>query len=598
MNFQCNNSGKSISPYLRQHSDNPIYWQEWSNEVIIYARQTEKPIFVSVGYSTCHWCHVMASEAFSDERTARYLNDNFVSIKIDREQRPDIDQFLMEFILRQSGSGGWPLNVFLTPSLKPIYALTYAPVIQRGSMNTFLSVVQQVFSYYKNHKNDIPSFEPVSEHPAISDDDHLISSLSGFYDRENGGFGKGHKFPSHSTLIFLLYKFSIDKDQTIKEICNKTLGAMRLRGLNDHLQGGIFRYCVDTEWTIPHFEKMLYDQAMSLWVYSLAYRVFGRGEYRSMAENMVRCLDESFSEDGFFISAHDADTDHKEGATYLWSYNELKECLSEDEFSELSKVYEISRQGNFEGKNHLVRKNDISLSGVEAKLLLIRKNRSQPTRDGKILSGINALTAIALLQAGRALEREDLKIRAGKLVERLTNRFWDGRRLVHSFYNDKLQEQAFLTDASALFTAITYLFEEDDKWGSFLDIFEKYMLTFRKGDRWIESRADDFITVEASWFDHPVPSSSSMAEFGLCRAALLTGSDLEQKDYLQPYHHDFYNIAAMISKGAFHVITSDKLLDWNELPVNSVQARGEILQDCYMGTCRLADNGKLSFNAD
>ncbi|MBI5010744.1 MAG: thioredoxin domain-containing protein, partial [Bacteroidia bacterium] len=413
---QRNNLDNSSSPYLVQHWDNPVWWQEWSSDVISYARQSEKPLFVSVGYSTCHWCHVMASEAFSDERTARYLNDNFVSVKVDREQRPDIDQFLMEFIQKQSGRGGWPLNVFLTPSLNPIFALTYAPAIQRGSMNTFLSIVQQVYSFYQKHKNDISSFEPESDHPEISDDDQILSSLSGFYDSVNGGFGKGHKFPSHSTLLFLLYRFSVDKDQRIKDICYRSLEAMRLRGLNDHLQGGIFRYCVDPEWTIPHFEKMLYDQAMALWVYSLAYRVFGRVEYRSMAENIVRCLEESFSEDGFYISAHDADTDHQEGATYLWSYTELKECLTDDEFSELTKVYDISEEGNFEGRNHLVRKNDIRLNKLENRLLSVRNTRNQPSRDNKILIGINALTAISLLQAGRALDREDLKIRAGALV--------------------------------------------------------------------------------------------------------------------------------------------------------------------------------------
>jgi uncharacterized protein len=593
--YHRNNLDNSSSPYLVQHRDNPVWWQEWSSEVIDYARESEKPLFVSVGYSTCHWCHVMASEAFSDERTARYLNDYFVSVKVDREQRPDIDQFLMEFIQKQTGSGGWPLNVFLTPSLSPIFALTYAPVKQRGSMNTFLSVVQQVYSFYQKHKSEISSFEPVSEHPEISEDDHIISSLSGFYDSRNGGFGKGHKFPSHSTLLFLLYRFSVDKDQTIKDICYKTLEAMRLRGLNDHLQGGIFRYCVDPEWTIPHFEKMLYDQAMSLWVYSLAYRVFGREEYRSMAENFVRCLDESFSEDGFFISAHDADTDHQEGATYLWSYEELKQCLSEIEFSEFSQVYRISAEGNFEGKNHLLRQNDLPLTGLEAKLLTVRKSRKQPSRDNKILSGLNALTAIAFIQAGRAMEREDLKIRAGELVTGIINRFWDGKRLAHSLYNDKLQEQAFLSDASALFTAITFLLEEDVWWSSVLGTFEKYLLTFRRGDKWIESEADDFITIEASRFDHPVPSSVSMAEFGLFRAALLTAGDLEQKDYLQPYQHDFYNIAAMISRGLFHVITTDKLFAWNELPVNSLQVRGNILQDCYMGSCRLAEKGRLSF---
>jgi len=595
-NFRRNNLDISSSPYLVQHRDNPVWWQEWGDEVISYSRQYEKPLFVSVGYSTCHWCHVMASEAFSDERTARYLNDNFVCIKVDREQRPDIDQYLMQFIQKQSGNGGWPLNVFLTPSLKPVFALTYAPVTQRGSMNTFLSIVQQVYTFYQKHREEIAPFDPGSELPDTAEENSLIRSLSSFYDQESGGFGNGHKFPSHSTLLFLLYRLSADNNLTIREMCYDTLEAMRLRGLNDHLRGGIFRYCVDSEWTIPHFEKMLYDQAMSLWVYSLAFKILKSEEYKLMAENIVRCLEESFSEHGFYISAHDADTDHEEGATYLWSWQELKEILNDEELSELSSVYEISVEGNFEGKNHLVRKNDMPLTRIESKLLSVRNKRKQPSRDGKILSGNNALAAIALIQAGRMLDRKDLKMKGEDLVNSILSTFWNGTRLSHSYYREELQEQQFITDVSALFTAITYLFEEDDCWGTILDTFEKHLLTFRKDEKWIESCSDDFISVEASWFDHPVPSGAAMAEFALYRSALLTGRILPQKDFLSPYQHDFYNIAAMISNGLFHIISSKGLIEWSKLPANAIQVRGEVLQDCYMGSCRIAENGTLSFD--
>ena len=255
------------------------------------------------------------------------LNEHFICIKVDREQRPDIDQFMMDFINNQNGRGGWPLNVFLTPALHPVFALTYAPAFSRDSMHSFLSIAEQVVIYMEKNSNDIPPYVLAENKPSVAEAESLADTLSAYYDPVNGGFGSGQKFPSHSTLLYLLYQLSIDDSPSIRTICSKTLDAMRLRGLNDHLQGGIFRYCVDNEWTIPHFEKMLYDQAMVLWTYSLAYKVMGKDEYKTMAINILRCLDESFEESGLYISAHDADTEHEEGATYIWSYEELERSL-------------------------------------------------------------------------------------------------------------------------------------------------------------------------------------------------------------------------------------------------------------------------------
>jgi hypothetical protein len=557
--------------------------------VIKHAADSGKPLMVSVGYSTCHWCHVMASEAFSDDRTAKFLNDNFVCIKVDREMRPDIDQYLMEFLQTQTGRGGWPLNVFLTASLHPIFALTYAPVNQKGTMNSFLSVVQQVHSYYLKHGNDIPAFMPEAEKPGESEEASLIAVLATYFDRVNGGFGNGQKFPSHSTLLFLLYQLSVDDKVPVREMCVKTLDAMRMRGLNDHLQGGIFRYCVDAEWTIPHFEKMLYDQAMALWIYSLAYRVLGNPYYKAMSEGIIRCLEESFEKDGFFITAHDADTGHEEGATYIWSYKELKEVLEEGEFTDFARAYHITEEGNFEGGNHLIRKNDAPLRDIEDKLLALRRARQQPSQDDKILCGNNALAAIAMIQAGRLLTRPDLELKATGLVKRLIDRFWDGTTLAHSYCAGLLQRQGFLSDAAALFTAVTMLYESNPEWEPALKTIEQYMLSFRDGDKWIESAADDFRTIYASAFDHPVPSGVSLAEFGSIRAAVLRGEDISGSGYRQPYQFDFFNISSMISNGMFHVFTSQKHLEWAQLPVNSIQLRGRPEQDCYMGTCRTLD---------
>lgn len=585
ISFHRNNLAMSSSPYLLQHRDNPVWWQEWKSDVLKYASELGKPLFVSVGYSTCHWCHVMASEAFSDEETAAFLNGNFVSIKVDREQRPDIDQFLMDFITRQTGSGGWPLNVFLTPSLHPVYALTYAPVKETSNFYSFISIAQKILDFYNRNKDKIPEFPRIENKPAVVGETSLVRILSDYYDPENGGFGNNHKFPPHSTLLYLLYQMSVDDSPSIRTICTKTLDAMMMRGLNDHLQGGIFRYCVDPEWTIPHFEKMLYDQAMSLWVYSLAYRVTSVQRYGKMAEKILRCLQESFLRNGLFITGHDADTEHHEGMTYVWSIDQLEDILTPGELNRFMEVYHITPSGNFEGSNHLIRTSDEPLDEIEEKLLEARRKRVQPDSDDKVLSGLNALTAAAMIHAARFLDNPLLEGKASRLVTRIRNTFWRGNYLGHSMFNCIIQEQSFLFDAATLLFAVTLLYEGDDTWGSFMDDLAKNVMTFREDSKWIESKAADFPPVYASWFDHPIPSSAAMAEAAMARYNLLKGTDVEQKEYLQPFQSDFYNLNVMVTNGMFHVFTSHEILDWNTLPVNSIQTRGIHEQDCYMGVC-------------
>jgi uncharacterized protein len=580
-----NNLYMSSSPYLLQHVSNPVWWQEWSKELIRYASHNNKPILVSIGYATCHWCHVMAKEAFSDNITANYLNEHFICVKVDREQRPDIDQFMMDFINRQNGRGGWPLNVFLTPSLNPVFALTYAPAYSKDSKNSFLSIAEKVFNFIERNSNDIPLFSSEENRPSVAEGKTTVETLLVYYDPVNGGFGNGQKFPSHSTLLYLLYHLAADDSPSIKTICSNTLDIMKQRGINDHLQGGIFRYCVDNEWTIPHFEKMLYDQAMALWIYSLAYSVIGNGEYRTMAQNILKCIDESFENNGFYISAHDADTDHEEGATYLWSYEQLKNELDPEEFSRFSGSYYIKKQGNFEGLNHLLRINEIPVKDIEEKLLSIRKERKQPSRDEKILCGINSLLAVAFIQAGRLLGAPELENRAASLVSKLINIFWDGNTLGHSYWNGVLQKQGFLSDAAYLLTAISMLYESDSSWERLMTEMHVYVESFKEGEKWIESNAVDFRTVYASWFDHPIPSGVGMAEFGLTRVALLTGREVSSKSYRQPFQSDFYNIAVLMSNGLFHFITTPELIPWKQIPVNSIQIRGNQRQDCYMGVC-------------
>ena len=585
--WQKNNLDRSSSPYLRQHAGNPIWWQEWSSDVVEYAVEANRPLLVSVGYATCHWCHVMAAEAFTDPETADYLNAHFVSIKVDREQRPDIDQYMMNFIQAQTGSGGWPLNVFLTADLKPVHALTYAPVRTSGNRYSFLYIAQAVIEFIEKRGDNIMPFSPSEQESPHEDAERLTESLGEYFDNEHGGFGAGQKFPPHSTLLYMLYQLSVSHDESLSEMITKILDAMMLRGLHDHLQGGIYRYCVDREWTIPHFEKMLYDQAMALWNYSLAYRVTGRDHYRMMAEKIVKCLDETFLHDGMYVTAFNADTDHKEGTTYLWSMEELAALLTTSEFERFREVYEISSEGNFEGLNHLIRKNYDRIDDIEKKLLAARLKRSQPSRDDKILSGLNALTGVALIQAGRHLGRPDMEAAAATLIRRLLETFRDESTLAHSWFDGTLQRQSFLSDAAAMLLAITMLYETDESWGRMMTEMADFVRSFQENGKWVESDSDDFIKIYASWFDHPVPSAVSLAETALTRVAMLTGGDVAPAEYRRPYQSDFYNINVLMTEDLFHLYTTKDPLQWSTIPVSSLQKRGEPESVCHNRTCTL-----------
>ena len=545
--FDRNNLETASSPYLLQHAKNPVWWQEWSREVLEVAKRRDVPIFVSSGYATCHWCHVMASEAFSDPSTADLLNRDFICVKVDREERPDIDHYLMEFIQSRSGRGGWPLNAFLTPRMEPILAFTYLPVESSHGMPGLKHVASHVREHYRERGFLVEPFEPPRELPETVTRTEVLNGLQQMFDSQYGGFGREQKFPPHCTLVFLLSLLTLEDNPDVRIMCSRTLDAMCLGGLNDHLQGGIFRYCVDREWQIPHFEKMLYDQAMALWCYSLAFRVFGHERYRDMAKSIIRCLRECFSRGGVFVSALDADTGHEEGATYLWSYGELEEILGDEGLAAIKEVYDVSEGGNFEGKNHLVRLSHKNLPELEEKLLEARLEREQPEADTKILCGINALVSIGLLQAGKCLESGEYAEEAVSLVGSILATFWDGKRLAHCLSGGILQERSFLFDAAALLAAVAMIAAEDPIWLGTLDELKGYIQTFRDGEGWVESRGEDFHHVPAPVSDHPVPSSTSLALFALASADLVLARKPERAPFRQPFSADFFNVVALMS---------------------------------------------------
>jgi hypothetical protein len=543
-----NNLDFARSPYLLQHAGNPVWWQEWGKGIIEEASRRDVPIFVSSGYATCHWCHVMAAGAFSDDAVAEYLNSHFVCVKVDREERPDIDHYLMDFLTATTGSGGWPLNAFLTPGLKPIVAFTYLPAQAEGGMPGLLDVAESVNRVWREEELAAPGFMPSAALPEPVSREQILPALKRLFDNRSGGFGRCAKFPPHCSLLYLLHLLEKEESPEAGAMCRKTLDVMRLGGLNDHLQGGVFRYCVDEEWRIPHFEKMLYDQAMGLWCYSLATSVLEDGRYATMVESVARCLEECFERDGLFVSAFDADTDHEEGGTYLWGYDELEGFLSGEDFREMKRVYHIEPGGNFEGKIHLVKRVDENLPEIEAKLLENRRKRPQPQADTKLLCGNNALAVMALSEAGRLLQKREFSVKALAMGKRMLDVFWDGMRLAHCLSGGALQEQSFLFDAAALLATVAALAKEDPSLRSVSVDLARYVESFRGPEGWVESRPDDFHHVPASVFDHPVPSSASMAEYALVRAALLEGKDTGTPVYRQPFSADFFNVTALLKE--------------------------------------------------
>ncbi len=668
-----NTLGEASSPYLRQHKDNPVHWQQWSQQAFEYAREYDLVVFVSVGYSTCHWCHVMADGAFSDPTIAATLNRHFVSIKVDREERPDIDSYLMSFLVATTGQGGWPLNAFMSPDQELFFAMTYAPApseTRAGTMRGFDYVLERVIEFYREKRDELGHFEPrtnasapgeieidrpiaLDELPAAGIDlEPMIARVASAFDYQWGGFAGGPKFPPHSTLLWMLYAHAASGDSRLEQMSRTLLDVMADRGLHDHLQGGFYRYCVDNRWTIPHFEKMLYDQAMLLWCYAGAAAHFDDERYRAVADGIVRCLAETFAEshgptsgdagrrDGknagtptagergrampaggdsgpLLVSAHDADTDHDEGATYLWTREEIRAVLPDDEWDAFSRAFELPGEGNFEGRIHLVQRGESgasapsggggheatpepahdagrtgdrsgSLAGAVDRLLEIRRARRQPFTDGKIVTSWNALAAIALLQAGRLLDRPQWCAWAEAIASGLRERHDRGDRLAHTTLEGSAGSAGFLEDHAALMLLYTWLGESSREWIEYASALLPRLLAFRDGEgNWIEASHADFRVSRPEGYDHPLPSSISLADFALARYAMLTHTAWAQTEPGEALIRDFWNVSAMARSGLFYLIETPQPPERvANLPINAIRTSGDRTRYCFAGACR------------
>ncbi|HSJ87605.1 MAG TPA: thioredoxin domain-containing protein, partial [Anaerolineales bacterium] len=427
------------SPYLLQHANNPVDWHPWGEEALTKAKTENKPIFLSIGYAACHWCHVMEHESFEDAETAAIMNENFISIKVDREERPDLDSIYMQATTAMTGSGGWPMSVFLTPDLRPFYAGTYFPPVRRYNMPAFKDVLLSMANAWKEQRDEInrvgSQILQYIQPQVVSSDgegtfteqslEEATKSLLDGYDWGNGGWGGAPKFPQPMTIEFLLRRAlsnSPHREQALKASVH-ILNAMSRGGMYDVVGGGFARYSVDNFWRVPHFEKMLYDNAQLALAYLHGYLVTGEQRFRQICEETLDfILREMTHPMGGFYSSLDADSEGEEGKFYVWTQDELQNVLGAD-FDIFKAAYGITSQGNWEGKTVLQRAMDDAtlaarfklnaetlrqkLSDSHRKLLHIRSGRVRPGTDDKILVMWNALALDVFAEAGRYLERKD-----------------------------------------------------------------------------------------------------------------------------------------------------------------------------------------------
>ena len=475
-----NRLSEAHSPYLLQHRDNPVHWWEWGPEALAEAKRLNRPILISIGYAACHWCHVMAHESFEDPEVAAVMNALFVNIKVDREERPDVDHVYMSALHLLGEQGGWPLTMFLTPEGEPFWGGTYFPKEPRFGRPGFVAVLREIDRLYRAEPERIlKNRDAIKQNLAkaeagdggtlgLDDLDRLGLRLSELIDRENGGLQGAPKFPNPPILEFLYRYARRSGDEAAKQRFLLTLERMALGGIRDHLGGGFARYSVDERWLVPHFEKMLYDNAQLLELYALAYAETGRRLFRDAAEGIVAWLHREMAlPEGAFAASLDADSEGEEGRFYVWSLADIRESLGEEDAAFFAQVYDITAEGNFEGHNIPNR----LLSGeappaIEERLAVMRTtllerraSRIRPGLDDKVLSDWNGLTIGALVRAAPLLGRPEwisLAQRAYGFVQRAMSR--DGG-LGHSWRGGALIFPGFALDHAAMMRAALALYE-------------------------------------------------------------------------------------------------------------------------------------------
>lgn len=572
-----NRLANATSPYLLQHQNNPVDWYPWCEEAFDKARHEQKPVFLSIGYSACHWCHVMEHESFENPSIASILNENFVSIKVDREQRPDLDQIYMQTVQMLTGSGGWPMSVFLTPDAKPFYGGTYWPPEARWGKPGFAQVLHAVADAWRTKRDQIEQqgnelvghLQDAALTSAESNPDPLViedlqradHALRQSFERLYGGFGGAPKFPHTMDLTLLLQLQTRWPSDERMEVIEHTLRSMANGGIYDHLGGGFSRYSVDDQWLVPHFEKMLYDNALLAGVYLDAFAMTKNPRYREVVEGTLNYLLRDMKQpEGGFSSAEDADSEGEEGKFYVWKREEIYEVLGTETGERFCEVYDVTFGGNFEGHNILnliVRPNEpkdriasvAARYGIELavfheelrngreKLLEIRSKRIRPGLDDKVLVSWNALAIDVFARAASVLGRPDYLEAAQACATFVLQslRRPDGR-LLHVWRKGEAEIDAFLDDYAYFLQALISLYESD--WNLCwlevaIQIAETMIAQFRATDGGFYFTAEDaekLIARTQDTVDHSIPSGSGMAATALLRlSTLVDRSDFSEQ---------------------------------------------------------------------
>jgi uncharacterized protein YyaL (SSP411 family) len=555
-----NHLANSLSPYLRQHADNPVDWYPWGEEALDKARREDKPIFVSIGYSACHWCHVMAHESFENPDTAEILNTHFVSIKVDREERPDLDSLYMSAVVALTGQGGWPMSVFLTPDLKPFYGGTYFPPEPRHGLPAFRELLKALVTAWKEHREVIleesarltdqlfdrsgqPQAHGAFDAAGLS---AVVRNLVQSYDWKDGGWGRAPKFPQPMLIEFLLRRHLAGDAQALEPALH-VLHAMRRGGMYDVVGGGFARYSTDASWGVPHFEKMLYDNSQLAGVYLHAWQLTGDPSFRRVVEETLGFVTrELTSPKGGFYSSLDADSESQEGKFYTWELDEMRAVLGE-QAGFIETAYGITAAGNWEGRTVLQRQLDDAglaarfgltqekvveqLAECHARLLERRAKRVRPATDDKILTAWNGLMLGSFAEAAAAFGDKALLEIAGRNADFLLAAMCPGGSLRHTWRDGQTGREVFLEDYATLILGLLALYQADfnPRW-------------FQQANRLAAEMLDRFSDPQGGFFDTPsdaetvltrprdlqdnaTPSGNALAAQALLKLAALTGKD-------------------------------------------------------------------------
>ncbi|MEW6731415.1 MAG: thioredoxin domain-containing protein [Acidobacteriota bacterium] len=557
-----NRLSSETSPYLLQHAHNPVDWYPWGEEALARAKDEDRPILLSVGYSACHWCHVMERESFENQEIAQMMNDRFVCVKVDREERPDLDQIYMNAVQLMTGHGGWPMTVFLTPEGVPFYGGTYFPPNDRYGMPGFPRILQAVAEAYHTKRDEIEvsghellneirnmnNFRPSGELLSVEILRKAYHNLASNFDSRNGGFGRAPKFPQPMNLNFLLRFYARTGSREALDMVETTLDYMARGGIYDHLGGAFARYSTDEKWLVPHFEKMLYDNALLSQVYLRAYQLTGKPMYRRITEETLDwVLAEMTDPQGGFYSTLDADSEGVEGKFYIWEKEEIEHLLGTDA-SAFINYYSVTSAGNFEEKNILyvakpedeMAKEAAKIAGISIEelhaalirgrqtLLTARAQRIRPGRDDKILTAWNGMMIRSFAEAARVLGRDDYRAAAIKATEFLLSTNYVDGRLLRSYKDGQAKYNAYLEDYAYMIDALIALYEATGKlsWLEqarvFADVMIEQFWDNEDGGFFFTGKDhEELVARSKDYSDNATPSGNSVAIDVLLRLQII-----------------------------------------------------------------------------